>query len=53
MGVKMCPVTADRPGAFEGAQAAVAGGDAEADPLGEVGDGEAPVLLQLGKDLPI
>jgi hypothetical protein len=53
MGVETGPVAADRAGAFEGAQSAVAGGDAEAYPLGEFGDGEAPLLLQLSKDLPV
>jgi glutamate/tyrosine decarboxylase-like PLP-dependent enzyme len=40
VGVEVCAVAADRAGAFEGTQASVAGRDAEADPLGELGDGE-------------
>jgi hypothetical protein len=45
VGVEVCVVAADRAGAFQGAQAAVAGRDAEADSLGEFGDGQTTVLL--------
>ena len=53
MGVEVCAVAADCPGAFQGAQAAVAGREAEADAFGEFGDGEPPVLLECGKDSPV
>jgi threonine/homoserine/homoserine lactone efflux protein len=53
LGVQVCVVAADRAGAFQGAQAAVAGRKAEADSLREFGEGQAPVLLELGKNLPI
>ena len=53
VGVEMGAVAADGAGLFQGSQAAVAGRKAEADALGEFGNGQAPVLLEFGKDLPI
>jgi hypothetical protein len=53
VGVEVCVVAADGAGVFQGAQSAVAGREAEADSFGEFGDCQAPVVLQLGKDLPI
>jgi len=52
-GIELCVVAADHAGAFQSSQPAVAGRDAEPDPFGEFGEGQPPVLLQLGKDLPI
>jgi hypothetical protein len=46
-------VAADRTGLFQGSQAAVAGREAEADAPGQFGNGQAPVLLQFSKNLPI
>ena len=53
VGVEVCVVAADRARAFQGAQPAVAGREAEADSLREFGEGQAPVLLKLSKNLPI
>ena len=53
VGVEVCVVAADCAGVFQRAQSAVARREAETDPLGEFGDCQAPVMLQLGKDLPI
>src|SRR5262249_13797275 len=52
-GVDEGRVAADHPGAFQFAQPPVAGGDAEPGALGEFGDGEPPLLLKLGKYLPV
>ena len=53
VGIEVCAVAADCTGAFQGPQAAVAGREAEADTLGEFGDGEPPVLLECGKYSPV
>jgi hypothetical protein len=39
-------VAADRAGVFQGSELAVAGGEAETDPLGEFGEGHSPVLVE-------
>lgn len=52
-GVDDCPVAADGALAFEVAQPAVAGRDAELHAGGQLGDGQAAVELQLGKNLPV
>ena len=52
-GVQPGVVAADHAVAFQGPQPTVAGRDAEPDPFGEFGQGQPPVQLQLGKDLPI
>src|SRR5262249_51801967 len=52
-GVELGVVAGDRPRAFQGAQAAVAGRDAEADPLGQFGKGQPAVALKLRKYLPV
>ena len=46
VGVEVDVVAADRTGLFQGSQAAVAGRKAEADAPGQLGNGQAPVLLQ-------
>jgi hypothetical protein len=48
-GVDDGPVPADRLGSLQLAKPPVARRHAERDPLGEFGDGEAPLLLELGK----
>jgi hypothetical protein len=53
VGVEVGVVAADRAGVFQGSEPAVAGGEAETDPLGEFGEGYSPVLLKLGKDLSV
>ena len=45
VGVEVCVVAADSTGVFQGAQPPVAGREAEADSLGEFGDGQTSVLL--------
>ena len=52
-GIDDSSVAADRPGAFQLAQSPVAGSDAEADPLGQLGYGQPPLRLKLSNDLPI
>jgi hypothetical protein len=53
VGVEVRVVAADCAGAFQGPQPAVAGREAETNSLREFGEGQAPILLELGKDLPI
>jgi hypothetical protein len=53
VGVEVCVVATDRAGVLQGTQPTVAGRETEADALGEFGDCEAPVLLELSKDFPI
>jgi hypothetical protein len=52
-GVDDGPVAADRSGAFEFTEPAVAGGDAERDALGKLGDGKAAVRLKLSKNFAV
>jgi hypothetical protein len=52
-GVDDGPVPADCSGAFQLAEPPVAGGDAERDALGELGDGEAARRLKLSKNFAV
>jgi hypothetical protein len=52
-GIDDGPVPADRLGALQLAEPSVAWRHAERDPLGEFGNGEAPLRLKLGKYLSV
>jgi hypothetical protein len=51
--VQLGAVSADCAGALERAKPAMAGREAEPDPVGQLGDRQPAVALQLGKDLPV
>ena len=53
VGIEVGVVAADRSGLFQGSQAAVAGREAEADAPAQFGNGQASILLQFNKNLPV